>query len=884
MSRPPFWTERLLSRVLPPDLAEEINGDLHEDWDQARPGAARLFRHGWATVSIVAHFLVRKRVRVGWGAHLRIAVRRLRRQPTFSAVAITAIALGLGVNVLMLAIADTVLFSPLPYPHEDRLAVLSNNHSGSSTGGFGVAYPNIRDVRERARGVESIALYLDWQDVAYEASDGAIQLPTAFVSSEYVNLLGLEAGLGRFFTSDELAENAPAPVVVLGHGTWRTVFGADPGVVGRTLVLNGRPHEVIGVSGDDRGDLRYVWGEEPAGIYLPLFAAEDLIGFDLDAGRGQRFLSGLVLLRDGTDPGEAQRELEAISAELAGEFPRTNEGWSYHLEPLDEAIYQDLRTPTSAVLGISVLVFGLVVVNLLTLVLLGAAGRMKEVAVRRALGAGRARVFAQLVAEAGVLAGVGWVIGMGIGAWGLEIFSASEAVRLPESAAVALDLRVWVVSLVAAGGLAVLLGLAPAVALLRGEATEDGAVLHGGRGSAGRRRVRVQGTLVATEVALAFALLVGAGLLLESFRTLRDTGYGFDTDRLLLLRVDARNEDFSPDELISFTQALEDEAERLAGVTDAFLWSPNRLGHGNQVDILTAEGRFEIAPEERLEASLHTLGPGTLESVGIRLNRGRDVSPADDAQSPRVAWVSESLARALWPGQEAIGRRISVGENGEVFDVEVVGVVSDARHRTRLIEPFEPQRDIYYAYAQTPQPIATLAVRYADGASLQDLSEGVRAIVREASPRTPVFGVTTMAERMRQEEGPARLGAALVGLYALLAGSLAALGLYGVLAHGVQLQLREIGIRKALGADRHALMARVVRRGMSMTLAGLAVGAVLAIPGSRLLQDALYGVDAGSPQVYLIVVGALAAVALASCTLPAARAVRVEPSDVLRSE
>ncbi len=635
---------------------------------------------------------------------------------------------------------------------------------------------------------------------------------------------------------------------------------------------------------DDRGDLRYLWGQQPVQIYLPLFAVEPLVGFDLDGGRGNRYLNGIVRLREGTSLSDARSELGVISADLAREFPRTNEGWSYAIRPLDEAMYEQLRTPTSAVLGISLLVFVLVAVNLLTLVLLRAAGRQDETAVRRALGAGRARIFAQLLAESTVLASLGWALGTALGAAGLELFSASGAIRLPAFATVALDGRVLAVSAAAAFALALLLALAPAAELLRGGGAGTASMLRGGRGSADRGRVRIQSMLVAAEVAVACVLLVGAGLLLESFRTLRSTGYGFETDRLLLAQVDVRAAEYEVDELRSLTATLASEAERMPGAVDAFIWSPNRLGHGNQVEILTPEGRWDVAPEERIEASLHALHPGTLESLGIPLLAGRDVSGADEPEGPRVALVSESLARALWPGLDPLGRRIETEDAGERFSVEVVGVVADARHRTRLIEPFEAQRDIYYPYAQHARGVLTVAVRYGEGAEVASLTDGVRTIVRDLSPTSPVFGVTTMAERMREEEGPARLGALLVGVYALLAVALAALGLYGVLAHGVQLQLREIGIRMALGAERSALVGRVVRRGMVMTVAGLVIGGALAIPGARLLESVVYGGGGALPWIFPLVLGSLALVALASCAIPAQRAVRVAPSDVLRAE
>lgn len=883
--RPPGWTERFLSRVLAPERAEEVVGDLREEWRRRPPGPRRSLGHLAAVVSVALHFVAfvaRERTRLGWRQHLRLSIRRLGREPTFAAVVVTATALGIGVNVLMLSIAETVLFAPLPYPEQDRLAVLTNDHSGSSTGGFGVAYPSIRDVRERARGVESVALYLDWQDVTYASADGALQLAAAFVSNEYVEMLGLETAVGRFFTEEENRENAPGSVAVLGHGAWTSLFGADRGVLGRTLMLNGRPHEVVGIVDDDRGDLRYLWGQSPVQVYLPLFAVEPLVGFDLDADRGRRYLNGLVRVADGATVQDAEAELGAISGDLARRYPDTNEGWSYALQRLDEAMYERLRTPTTVVLGISVLVFVLVAVNLVTLVLLRASGRRSEDAIRRALGAGRGRIFAQRLTEGGVLTGLGWIAGTGLAAWGLRLFSSSGAVRLPEFATVALDARVLTVTAGIAFGLAVLLALAPA--LLRADATGDAEALRGGRGSRTRKRARIQGTLVAAEVAVACVLLVGAGFFLGGFRALRDTGYGFDTDRLLLARMDVRGADLGVDGLRAFARDLTTRAERIPGVERAFVWSPNRLGYGNQVEIVTAEGRWGVAPEERIEASLHSPHPGTLDALGIRLMAGRGFDASDDPDAPRVALVSESLGAALWPGLDPLGRRIETVDGGELVTVEVVGVVSDARHRTRLIEPFEPQRDIYYPFAQHASGVMTLALRYADGAELAGLANGVRGLVRELSPSSPVFDVTTMAERMREEEGPARLGALLVGIYAVLALSLAALGLYGVLAHGVQLQLREIGIRMALGADRAALVGRVVRRGMAMSLAGMAVGTALALPGIRLLEGMVYGGTDGASLVIAVVLGSLTVVALVSCAVPAGRAVRIPPSEVLRAE
>jgi predicted permease len=650
-------------------------------------------------------------------------------------------------------------------------------------------------------------------------------------------------------------------------------------VIGRVVRLNGLPYEIIGVLADDRGDLRYRWGEEPAGIFLPLFAAEQLTRFDLDGDRGLRVLNALLRLHPETSLESARRDFGRLSNELAREHPQSNEGWSYNLQPLDDAFFEDLQGPTRILVAGSILVFLLIAVNLVSLVLIRTAGRRREMAMRRALGARGGRVTRQLITECLVLAAVGGGLGLLVAFWGVSAVTSSGLLDLPDFSSVRLEGWILAASAAAVVAAGVVLGVGAAL-VTRGASVSAGS--H--RSSPSRSGQRLRRTLVAVEVALAFTLLVGAGLVLSSFWELRGTGYGFDTDDLLLARIDLRGDTYAPDRLRAVADELRTAGAALPGVRESFIWSPNRLGHGNQVEILTAEGRFADNPEERLEASLHTLHPGTLTKLGIPLLAGRDVSTTDVAGGARVALISERLAADLWPGESPIGRRFETVHDGEIVHVEVIGVTADARHRTRLIDPFGPQRDVYYPFAQAPWRTMTLALRTDPGIDVGPLAASVRRLVRELDAGLPVYDVATMSENLRREEASARLSAGLVLLYAALAVALAALGLYGMLAHSVRARRREIGVRLALGADARTVLATTLRSGLAPVALGALGGLAVSLAAGRVLVRTLYGVSAYDPLTYTAAPLLLAGIALAALYLPARRAARTDPVDALRAE
>ena len=879
-ARPPRWLETLQERVLPEPVREEVAGDLREEWEA---GAARGVSHVSLTIRALRHTLAiaasfALRGAGGGESSLRATVRRVLRAPALAATVVTGLALGVAGNTAILALAEAVLLQPLPFPDSDRLGMVSYDFAGSDTDGFGLALRDVQELRERTGGLEVVAGVLDWQHVDLAGGGEPVRVPASFVAPGYLDLLGVDAVAGRLFSDEENGTGDARPVAVLAGGLWRDAFGADPEVVGRSVTLNGLAFTVVGVLPDERSDLRQRLGAR-AGIVLPLMTAEPLLGEELREERGSGPLNALVRLRAGTTWEAARAELERISAELATTHPDSNEGWSFDLEPLAEVFHGELRAPIGVLLGGAGLVFLLVAFNLSSLLAIRGVERRREAAVRRAMGARGDALVRLVLQETLVLAALGGGLGLVGGAALLNGIRGSGLLDLPSFTTLTVSARVAAVSVLFLALLAALLVVVGSLPLLRGGL--DG-LREGTRGTSDRRTSRLRSILVAGEVALAFTLLVGAGLMLRSLETLRGTGYGFETADLMTLRMELRGERWSSDDALrAAARALVEGGRAIPGVDDAFLWSPNTIGDGSWVDLLTREGRWDLHPAERLEASRHHVLPGGLGRAGLEIVRGRDFGPEDGAGSSDVAIVSESLARALWPGEDAVGQRLESRPGGELRVREVVGVVEDARHRSRLVDPFGPQLDVYHAYLQWPEARLSLAVRIAPGGDAETIASGIRDVARELDPDVPVFEVETFEQRMRGEEARARLTTTLVVAYALLAAALAALGIYGVLARAVRDRTREIGVRMALGADRRTVIAEVARGGAVPLALGAVVGALLALAAGRVASAVLYGVSPTDPLAFGLAAAALGVTGALAVAGPALRASRVKPARAL---
>lgn len=878
--RPPRFLERLLSVCLPDQARDTVLGDLREEYC----GHARATAPVWymaAGLSVAARYAAEGLVsRRGIRGDVVVSARRLVRAPVFTVLAVASIAIGVAANAMTMSLTEGVFLAPLPFPASERLGLVTYDFAGSESDGFGLAYRDVEELRESAAAIEQVAPVLDWLFVDLLQEDEARRLSASFLGPGYLELLGVEPVMGRTFTEDENRAGAGASTVLLSRAFWMQELGGDPDVVGGTLRLNGIPVTVAGVLPGDSHDLRQRFAGT-ADVYLPLFSAELLLGRDLREDRGSGPLNALVRLRPGATFDEARSELGRISERLAATFPESNEGWSFHLERLDDVFYEDLRPSVAILLSGAVLVFLLVAFNLAGLLLVHALGARHEASVRQVLGAAPGRLLRLSAVETGLVTGCGGLLGLLLAWAGTGPLASSALLDLPTFARVGLAPGSTLAVLAFLAVLTLVLALTRWAPAALGASTE--AFRSGTRHTSGRGARRARWLLVVGEVGFAFALVVVGGLLVRSFATLRSTDMGFDPDRLMTLKLELRGEAYEADDVRrSLGRQLVDQAAAVPGVESAFLWSPHGIGEGSWVDLLTREGRWDLYPMERLEASRHHVLPGTMDRAGIRVLDGRDFLPSDDAASPEVALVSESLARRLWPGEEAVGRTLESRPGGELRVRTVVGVVEDARHRTRFTDPFGPQLDIYYPFDQWPQPYLSVAARMAPEAEATDVAAGLRRGVGEIDSTLPLYDLATMRERMRREEARTRLITLMVAGYAGLAALLAALGIYGVLAETVRDRTREIGVRLALGARPNRVVRGVATGGLIALVPGALLGALLVAVAGGLIEGALYGVDVwdplvlGSAALLLLVVGAAASL------LPALWAAAVDPAEALR--
>jgi putative ABC transport system permease protein len=901
--RPPRVASALLTLLLPAALRDAILGDLGEEHDVRASARGRRAAGWWywrQTLAIGGRILadrvsrvVRRPARHAISAapargdafwrsvltDIRYGLRHLCRNQGFAATATLVIALGIGANTAILALANAAFLQPLPYPHADRLGLLSMEFGGVNQGGFSVSHRDMEDVIGESSAFDDVGLFLDWQSVNLAGAAEPVRTPVNFVTANYFDLVGFRPALGRGFRPDEDRMGDPRSVVVLSHGVWRRVLEAREDVLGQRVLLNGLPFTVVGVLPPDASDLSHRFGYN-TGIYVPLASAATLTGLDITERRSARFLYALARLRETGSMAAAQDQLAVIGRRLSEAHPETNKGWSFFLRPLRDVFFEESRTTVGMLVAGSVLMLVLVCASLMNLVLIQLAGRAAELSIRLVLGAGRLRVVRLLVTEAFCLAAIGGACGIVAAYWALGLVGNLEVFALPGFSRLEIDSTVLggALLLVMAVGLA--LGLPPALRFAR-RATPAMHELTARHTDAGGRRRRA--ILVIGEVALACVLLVCAGLLIASFQRLRATGMGFDTADLLTVRLDLRDERYDEPEVVRQTaQRLLEEAGAIPSVRNAFLWSPSRLGGGNWVFFLTRPGEYDIDPLQRIEASRHHLMPQALERLGIPLRAGRDFSDADRAGMPPIAIVSESLARTFWPGQDPIGRRLETRVRRERVLLEIVGVAADARHRSRLNEPFGAQRDIYVPFQQAPERFLSILVRTTPGADIEPVASALRRRILAVDPGLPAYDMLTMEQQMWEEEARARMSTLLVAGYAVLSLVLAVLGVYGVLAHMVRQERKEIGIRLALGATAATIVRNVVWRGLGLVAIGALIGVGIAFLASRLLDSALFGIDPRDPVVFGLALVALVAPGIAACLLPARRAAAVDPIEALR--
>ena len=803
---------------------------------------------------------------------IRYAIRSLTKHPTFAAVAILTIALGIGSVTAIFSVVDAVLLQDLPYEAPNELIrVWSTNNERGVERGF-MSPPDIADFEARNRSLEDLAAFSEEELALIDLDGAAVKVMGTWAGGNLFSVLGASAALGRTLTVSD-GEPGASKVMVLGHEFWRNRLGADPDVLGRSLTIEEDQYTVVGVM--------------PPGFDFPGSSSFWLNRYLLSyPGRYARWMDVVGRLGAGVDLTTARQDIAGIARQLEQEYPGTNRAYTTTVLPLHDAVVGDTSTTLWVLLGATGLLLLVACVNVINLLLSRMADRGQEIALRTALGAGRARLSRQLLTESLVLAGVGGVFGVFLAAVGMELLVAFGPDDLPRLDEAQMDGRVLFVTFVATCLTGVLFGLAP---VLRLAGTDVRASLQeGSRGStAGRGRERIRGLLVVAQVAVAVVLVVGAGLMSRSFIELLDTEPGFDATNMLTLRVDLPSGAYRDLERVSdFHTYLVSQMEVLPGVESVAATAT--LPFGREIPFL---GNFlvrdRVAPEQGEEPRAHyrQISPGYFSTMGIGLVSGREFDALDDRGSRGVAVVNESLAQRYFPNEDPIGKVIEglpphVALGGFLADnFEIVGVVEDVKY-FGLAEPSEPS--LYLPVAQAPFRRMSFTLR--TNADPESLMASVQQVVRTADPTVPVSQVSTLEAILSKSVAKERFSMLLLVLFAGVALVLAAIGVYGVVSYGVSQRTCELGIRIAVGAEPGDILRLVLIDGVRLSLAGVGLGLVGAFFLSRVISSQLYGVSATDPLTYAGVAIILTLVAVTAAYLPARRTSRMDPVLALQGE
>ena len=801
---------------------------------------------------------------------LRFAWRFLLKNPGFTAVAVLTLALGIGANTAVFSLLNTVLLKPLPYSEPERLMVIWEHRYDRNRPTNVVAPANFLRWQERTRAFAGMAALAD--DRRNLTGIGEPEdLPGQLVNVNLFPLLGVKAALGRTFVEGEGREGSPQ-VVILSDGLWRRRFGADPGIVGRAVNLSGTLHTVVGVMPPD-----FVVLEAGSTFWRPLaFTVAER------NPRG-RYLRVVGRLREGVTPEAAQAEMDAIAAGLRAELPTFDTGWGINVVPLNEQVFGDIRPVLLVLFGAVGFVLLLACVNVANLMLNRGLARERELAVRAALGAGRGRLVRQMLTEGLLIAAVGGAVAVLIASWSLDwlLPAATRLLSIPRAERVGIDATVLGFALAVSFATVLVFALVPALSVARSPI--EGALREGVRaGQEGRGRRRLRGALAVVQLALAFTLLIGAGLMVRSVSRLLAVDAGFRADHVLTMRVLLPDSSYpEPPDVVRFYDRLVEELSRLPGVVAAGVSSGMPFRGFPIGTSFAIEGRPFPGETELPVADIRIVAGQYFEAMRISLLQGRRFEPRDGEEGRGAAIVNAALVREYFPGENPLGRRIGVrlGRSGKPVDAEIVGVVADVRHQS-LDTDVRPM--VYLTNRQMAFPWMGVVIRTAGEPSA--LTAQAVGQIRQLDPDLPVSQIATMEEVVAESVAQRRFAMLLLGVFGLLALALAAVGIYGVLSYSMTQRVPEIGVRLALGAEPGRIVRHFLRDGAVLTGLGLGVGLAIGVAVSRLLGKLLYGVTPTDPLTYLAVAGILALVATLAGYLPVRRASKVDPVIALRNE
>ena len=813
---------------------------------------------------------------------LRLGMRTLGRTPGFTAVAVLTLAVGLGINSAVFSVVNAVMMRSLPYPEPNRLISLWEETSqqrlrqfSSSGGNLGksggprrttVSVANLVDYRSRGQAFTGLGNFAI-TPMNLTGTGTPERIPGESVSAEFFRVLGAPAAKGRTFLAEDDQPDAP-PVVILTDGFWQRRLGADPAVLDRSVVLDGKARRVVGVLPPTFQSPAQFGFRDRIEFYVPATFPRELLG-----SHGDHEVAVVGRLKPGVSIRAAQDELDSISAALAKQYPNSNDGVRAVIGPLHDDLVQDVKASLFTLLGASGLIVLITCVNVASLLLVRAVARRHESSVRLALGASRFRMVRQFLAESLLLAAAGCAAGILLGRVLMSVLIAIAPAGIPQIRSVTMDWRVFAVCTAIATITGLAFGIAPAWQASQTQPVES--LKTTARNTGGKSQVRWRAALTVAEVALSMVLLVGAGLLLKSFVVLMGVDLGFQPDRVLVMNITLPAPRYNTqDERLRFFQQLEERVRPLPGVRSAAVSNrmPLRGGWGTGISV-------DIDPATSADVDSQAVTPGYFETLGIPLVRGRLLTPDDRSGAMPVAVVNAAFARFLLPGQEAIGHRARRGSGPWIT---IVGVVNDIR-RGGKTDNIKPQ--IYLPAAEVglyPVRLGDLAVRTAGDP--RQLANAIQSQVWALDKDQPITDVRTMEEILDASVAQRRFQTLLLAIFASVAMGLAMIGIFGVLSYSVSQRTPELGLRMALGAEPASILGLVLKQAGGLIGAGVAIGLLGALGLTRYLESMLFGIHRTDWSAYVLAVGLLAIVALAASLIPARRGSRVDPIVALRYE
>ena len=807
---------------------------------------------------------------------LRQGARSLFKQPTFTIVAVIALALGIGANTAIFSVVHAVLLQSLPYRDADRLMMVWEMKRPDTKGQNVINMGNFFDWKEQNRVFEDLAAFFDTTANLRSGGDPE-EIPAQIATANLFNILGVTPILGRTFTPDDGKPGQPR-VVALSFGLWQRRFGGDPQIIGRKLILNMFDINEVTVIGVMPADFNWYVKTGSNTRKIAEMWAPWQVGEQTRLRRG-RFASAVARLKPGVTYEQSQAEMNSIGSRLEQQYNEFNANWGVNVVPLRRQFTGEIRLALLALLGAVGMVLLIACANVANLLLVRAAGRQREVAVRAALGAGRGRIIRQLLTESLLLAGLGGLAGLTLAWRGADLLVSLAPPDLLNLSQVKINAAVLGFTLGISLLTGVIFGLAPAFEATRLNLTES--LKEGGKNIGGSiRSQRLRNSLVVLEIALALVLLISAGLLIRSFARLQGVDPGFNAQNVLTMRVSLPRSKYDNDQKrVNFFRQAVAQMQLLPGVESACAVSflPFAAPHsGTGVDI---EGRPKLPPGQGLTTGVMVSDMNYFRAMQIPLKRGRLFTDQEAAEMRHVVVVNEAFARVNFPGEDPLGKRVVIYMKNDNQPCEIIGVVGDSKHMN-LDAEVRPMS--YWPHPELAYPGMTFVIRTKGEPTV--VVGAARNVIRALDPEQPVADVRSMESLIGTSVARARFNTLLLAIFAVVALLLAGVGIYGVMAYSVAQRTHEIGVRMALGARATDVLRLVVRRGMTLALAGVAIGVAASFAMTQLMKTLLFNVSVTDPLTFVGVPLLLAFVALLACLIPARRAAKVDPMVALRYE